>query len=76
MLEAEDRIIRLPELLAMIGVARSTLYDWLRKTSPRHDPTLPAPIRLGCSAIGWRLSEVLQWIATRPRVKDKQENDQ
>ncbi|MFB0813873.1 helix-turn-helix transcriptional regulator [Aeromonas salmonicida] len=66
--EYVDRIIRLPELLAMIASSRSTVYEKINEKSRRYDPSFPRPIRLSCSArsaIGWRLSEVQLWIATR-----------
>ena len=66
--EYVDRIIRLPELLAMIASSRSTVYEKINEKSSRYDPSFPRPIRLSCSArsaIGWRLSEVQHWIATR-----------
>ncbi|WP_371435991.1 helix-turn-helix transcriptional regulator [Polaromonas sp.] len=62
------RIIRLRELTSLIGLSRSTVYDFLSPRSPRYSPDFPKPLRLGVSprsAIGWRLCEVQQWIATR-----------
>ena len=66
--EYVDRIIRLPELLAMVATGRSTVYEKINAKSRRYDPSFPKPIRLSGSArsaIGWRLSEVQHWIATR-----------
>ncbi len=67
----EDRIIRQPEVLALTGFKRSTLYNRLNPKSPWYDPQFPRPIRLSPTSgiVGWYLSEVLTWCATRPRVE-------
>lgn len=67
MLETTDRIIRMPELMGIISLAKSTIYDKLNAKSPRHDPSFPRAVKLGQSAIGWRQSEVNQWITTRSK---------
>lgn len=67
MLETIDRIIRMPELIEMISLARSTIYDKLNSKSSRYDPSFPRPIELGKSARGWRQSEINQWITTRSK---------
>lgn len=54
-----DRIMRLPEVLAKIGISRSTLY---RAVSGGE---FPKPIRLGRRAIGWNQPAVDAWLASR-----------
>lgn len=66
-LETVDRIIRMTELTEMISLAKSTVYDKLNAKSPRHDPSFPRAVKLGQSAIGWRQSEINQWIITRSK---------
>ena len=66
-LETVDRIIRMTELTKLISLARSTIYDKLNAKSPRHDPSFPRAVKLGVSAIGWRQSEIHQWITTRSK---------
>ncbi|HHO0773211.1 MULTISPECIES: helix-turn-helix transcriptional regulator [Aeromonas] len=72
-LETVDRIIRMTELTKLISLARSTIYDKLNAKSPRHDPSFPRAVKLGASAIGWRQSEVNQWIATRSQSSQTME---
>lgn len=67
MLETIDPIIRMTDLTKLIGLAKSTIYDKLNTKSPRHDPSFPRAVKLGASAIGWRQSEINQWIATRSK---------
>lgn len=64
------RFIRLPELLKMVSMGRTTLYDKLDKKSKRYDPTFPKPIKDG-SRVMWIEHEVQEWMAqlickTRP----------
>lgn len=53
-------ILRLPDVLEMIGVGRRTLYRWSRNGD------FPAPIQLGPNSIGWRRADVEEWIESRP----------
>ena len=48
----EDRILRLPEVLALTGLSRSTIY--LRV----EEGTFPKQINLGSRAVGWLDSDV------------------
>lgn len=63
----EVRVIRMKRLSELLSVSRSTLYDWLNPSSPRHDPTFPRPIRLSARgvAVGWLLEDVMRWLSTR-----------
>lgn len=56
------RIIRLKELVAITGLARSTVYDRLDKKSPRYDEAFPRPFKLGVKSVGWLEHEVHFWI--------------
>ena len=60
-----DRILRIEEVLDMTGLSRSSLYRRI------DDGTFPAPLLLGgdtSRAVGWLESEVIAWIASRPRA--------
>jgi len=54
------KIIRLPVVLASTGVSRSHLYAQMQRGD------FPRPIRLGRRAVGWRLEDVENWLASRP----------
>ena len=49
----------------MIGVSRSTVYDWINPKSPRFDNSFPKPVRLGINSIAWVDSELEDWLAKR-----------
>ncbi|MER5111323.1 AlpA family transcriptional regulator [Serratia marcescens] len=63
------KILRLPAVLTKIGIARSTIYDWINPKSPRYDATFPKQRRLGQQSVGWLESEIDEWLLLRHQVK-------
>ncbi len=57
-----ERILRLPEVLATIGLSRSSLYSEIAKGQ------FPRQIRLSPRTSGWRLSDIEAWINERAGV--------
>ena len=57
-----ERIIRLREVTARVGLSRSTIYEKISVGD------FPAPVALGGRRVGWWEAEVDQWITSRPRV--------
>jgi prophage regulatory protein len=55
-------LLRIKELVKKLGVARSTIYDWMNPESPRHDPDFPQRIHIGKSAVRWDEAQVDAWI--------------
>lgn len=53
------RILRLPSVLALTGLGRSTIYVWVNKGQ------FPVPVQLGPRAIGWRAADIDQWLEER-----------
>jgi prophage regulatory protein len=51
--------LRLPEVKALTGLSKSSLYALIRERS------FPAPVRLGARAVAWVKSEVRQWAVER-----------
>jgi prophage regulatory protein len=56
-----DEVIffRLPEVRAVTGLSKSSLYALIRSNG------FPPPVRLGPRTVGWVRSEVMQWAAER-----------
>jgi prophage regulatory protein len=54
-----DRIVRLPELLRLTGLSRSTIWRMERSRA------FPSHIAIGSRAVGWSLLDVLAWIEVR-----------
>lgn len=67
----DNKVIRLRELVQVVGLARSTLYDIQNPKSSRFDPTFPAKVRLSGRAVGWFWVEVQAWLKSRPIVNHK-----
>lgn len=59
------KILRIKDVQARIGLARSTIYDRLDSRSPRYDSSFPKPLKIGRSAIGWLESSINRWIMER-----------
>jgi prophage regulatory protein len=51
--------LRLPEVKAVTGLSKTSIYDLIREKS------FPAPVRLGPRAVAWVKSEIRQWAVQR-----------
>lgn len=64
--QTQLKILRISEVIAMLGLSRSTIYDRMNPRSPRYDETFPKPIKLGSNhrniAVGWIEVELVKWI--------------
>jgi len=61
-----DRFIREPECEGLSGLSRTTRWRLERQGQ------FPRRVQISPNAIGWRLSEVLDWLATRTSAGDRQ----
>ena len=59
------KLVRLSELIELIRLGRSTIYDKMDPKSKRYDATFPRPVKIGVSAIAWRLTEIQIWVDSR-----------
>lgn len=62
------RILRLDEVLDILGVSESTLYNFYDKEHPSYDPSFPPQIAITNRRMGWLAAEILEWMKGRPRV--------
>ena len=62
-----ERFIRLPDVIAQYGIARSTLYHWIS------GGRFPRPVPLGQRAVGWSVEELNAW--TRERIAERDNLD-
>lgn len=53
------KVLRLPQVLAKIGLSRSTTYAMIGAGD------FPKPIKLGKRAVGWVDSDVENWLTGR-----------
>ncbi|HBP1718579.1 TPA: helix-turn-helix transcriptional regulator [Pseudomonas aeruginosa] len=62
------RIIRLQEVMATTGLARSTIYKLIS------EGTFPKPVPLGGRSVGWVEEEVQDWVLERIEERDAELN--
>lgn len=60
---AERAVLRLPQVLPLVGLSKSTLYHYVQHG------LFPAPLKLGIRASGWLAEEVNQWVAERAKER-------
>lgn len=60
-------MLRISQVEKMVGIKKSTIYDWLDETSPRYDPTFPKQVLLreGGRAVRWYEHQIEEWLASR-----------
>jgi len=56
---APHLLARLPVVLKVTGLGRSTIYRWIA------DGSFPPPVRLGPHAVAWRWSDLDRWTQSR-----------
>jgi len=59
--EAEPRILRIKEVIALTGRSHSSIYADIE------EGTFPQQLKLGARASGWFEHEILEWCRKRPR---------
>jgi prophage regulatory protein len=51
-----DSILRLPEVLSIVGLSKSSLYALIKAGK------FPGSVPLGKRAVGWKASKVFAWV--------------
>ena len=64
-LKPHERILRVSSIARMLGVSKSTIYDWGNPRSPRFLKDFPPKIRIGNACTGFLESDVLAYIESR-----------
>jgi len=62
------QFIRLPEVIKVTGLSRSTIYAKVNPNLKYFDPSFPKPIKLTSGnkgATAWSLQEILNWMKSR-----------
>ena len=59
---ADDMVLRIRQVADRLGVARTTVYSWVRKGE------FPKPIQLGGGSVGWLTSDVQRFLEQRVRA--------
>lgn len=61
-----DSFLRFPEVKARTGLSRTTIHRLIKAGD------FPAPKSLGVRAVGWKVSAVKDWCASRPDAREHQ----
>ena len=56
------RIVRLPEVMTLTGLSKTVIYRRMKRGE------FPTAIDLGGRAVGWRIRDVTNWLASRARA--------
>ncbi len=56
------RVLRVKDVLRMVGFSKSSLYDKININSPRYDPSFPRRVKLGVMTVGWFEHEIIAWL--------------
>ncbi|EAW5145012.1 TPA: helix-turn-helix transcriptional regulator [Salmonella enterica subsp. enterica serovar Bovismorbificans] len=60
-----ERFLRLPEVMHLCGLSRSTIYDLISRDE------FPRQIPLGGKNVAWAQSEVSAWMADRISARER-----
>ena len=60
-----NQLINLKQVVELIGVCRSTIYEMMDENSPYYDPTFPKKVKITQNRIGWSAWEINQWIEAK-----------
>ena len=55
-----DRLLRRRQVEEMTGLSRSSVYRLMQ------DGEFRRPVRVGSNAVRWRLSDIVDWLESRP----------
>lgn len=53
------RIIRLPDVQALVGLSKATIYRYIKEGS------FPKPRKIGSRAVAWATAEIDEWISVK-----------
>jgi prophage regulatory protein len=51
-----DKLLRRPEVEAITGLSRSTIYLWLKQGK------FPKPVKIGARVVAWRDRHIADWM--------------
>lgn len=63
-----ERFLKLPEVLHLCGLSRSTLYELIARNA------FPAQLSLGGKSVAWLQSEITAWMAERIAERNQGSN--
>ncbi len=74
MQQATLMLVRLPKVIEITGLRRSSIYARIKPGNPQYCPSFPKPVQLsdnGKGAVAWVLPEVEAWVQERIELSRK-----
>lgn len=68
------KVARLPRVIELTGLRRSSIYNRMDSNSPGYDPTFPLRFSLSTNnagAVGWDEEEIKAWVAAQAAARPK-----
>lgn len=59
----EQKILRLDDVRRVTGLSKTAVYGLIKRGA------FPRPIQLTPRAVGWRVADVDEWVASRPETE-------
>ena len=60
-----NQLISIKQVMEIVGVGRSTIYEMIDKNSPYYDPTFPKKVKITQNRIDWSAYQIHQWIENK-----------
>ena len=57
-----NQLISIKQVVELVGVGRSTIYEMMDENSLYYDSTFPKRVKITQNRIGWSAYEIHQWI--------------
>jgi prophage regulatory protein len=61
---SDGSVLRARDVTTRLRISRPTLWRWCREGS------FPLPIRLGKNTIAWRERDIIDWLSSRPTIRE------
>ncbi len=62
MMAQGKRLLRIDEVLEVVGVSKSVLYEMIGREQ------FPRPVRISLRAVGWHQREIDEWLESLPQA--------
>ena len=56
-----ERLLRRRQVEEITSMSRSSIYRLMQ------DGQFPRPVKVGCAAVRWRVSDIMRWLTSRPK---------
>lgn len=69
-----DRILRASKVIDLLGISKSTFYEWQNPKSKYYIATFPKKIQIGSNSVGYLESDINNYILSLLERHNQKEN--